>query len=457
MKNFRYTIVLAVLLSASSSSFAQAVIGSYFIDRSFQRTAFNPAFSPESNYISLPVMGGFQAGISSNYGLDNFLFHKDGTLYTYLNKNVPVDEFCGKLKNDPTNFVGADFKVLGFGFHLGKYGYLSFDADVVVDAHVTVPKELFYLTKMGMPKDGSGNVYNLSSMNLTELAYLQAGVAFSFDFSALVPGLKVGARVRYAALAEAVEAKANNVQLYMTENEWKIKTDAEGHVVTEAITYDPETKQFKTSGKYNVAGGGLLFDFGAEYRIALDCGPINGVNVAASVSNVGRITAKNPKFTTFKSAGEAAFKGMSDVKLDTDFDERIDAILNEFSSLANFEKVESREDYVYKFSPRIFASAELALFQNKLTTGVIYSNRYGFNELTMSVNGKLGGFNASVSYNFITAKSFGFFLSFIPKGGVSIFIGSDCIPTKFTPQWVPINLNADFRMGVSIVFGHRDR
>jgi len=147
---------------------------------------------------------------------------------------------------------------------------------------------------------------------------------------------------------------------------------------------------------------------------------------------------------------------MSDVNLDTDFNGNLEKLLEDFKTLGNYQTVTATDKYVYKFKPMIFASAEAVFFQNKLTAGAIYSNRYGFNELTWAINGKIKGFNASVTYNCITAKSFGFFLSFIPKSGVSIFIGSDCIPTRFTPQWIPINLNANVRFGLSIVFNHRD-
>jgi len=278
MKNSKYIIALLAILFVSVSAYSQALTSSYFIDRSFQRSALNPAFSPESNYLSLPFLSGTQVSIGSNFGIDNFVFNEDGTLYTYLNKNVPASEFCNRLKNDPTLALGANVKVLGLGFHIGEYGYLTFHADAIVNGNVAVPKELFYLTKLGMPSDHSGNVYHLNNLNLFQLGYLQAGVAFKYDFSALVPGLSVGARVKYAFLADAVDVDVNQADLYMSEDKWMIKTDAIATIATPMVKYDPQTQELKNTGNYSLAGGGLLFDFGAEYKLSLDCGAFSGVN-----------------------------------------------------------------------------------------------------------------------------------------------------------------------------------
>ena len=73
--------------------FGQALRGSYFFDSSIQRVKMNPAFAPKTNYFTLPVLGDLSLNVNSNIGVSNFLFPKNGELYTYLNQNVSSAEF----------------------------------------------------------------------------------------------------------------------------------------------------------------------------------------------------------------------------------------------------------------------------------------------------------------------------------------------------------------------------
>jgi len=454
MKNFKYTFAILVGLIITVSTYGQALLSTYFIDRSLQRSAMNPAFSPKSNYISLPVLGGIEVGLGSNFGIDNFLFNKQGTLYTYLNQNVSAEEFISKMKYDPTIAINSDIKLLGVGCHIGTQGYLSFDFDAIVKGDLATPKELYYLTKLGMPE--SSSTYNLDNLDFCQLGYFQFAVAYKHDFSKLVPGLSVGARFKYIALAEAADVTVNKASLYMSEDKWMVQTDAEATVATPYLTYDPQSGSLKPTGKLNLAGGGVMFDLGAEYFLDLGMSGFRGLKFAASVTDLGKVTSKVENLTTFKSAGEVEFNGMSDVNINSDLSANLEKILDDLKGIANLENTTPTEKYTCRFKPMYYASVEAVFLDNKLTTGALYSNKYGFNELTVAINGKLSGFNASVTYNFLTSKSFGFLLSFIPKGGVSIFLGSDCIPTRFTPQFLPMSLNASFRAGLSILFNYSD-
>ena len=67
MKKYIF-ICLAVLLLPISTS-AQALRGSYFFDSSIQRIKMNPAFSPRTNYVTVPVLGDLSFNINSNIGV----------------------------------------------------------------------------------------------------------------------------------------------------------------------------------------------------------------------------------------------------------------------------------------------------------------------------------------------------------------------------------------------------
>ena len=100
-KKTLFAALVAILIPLSLSG--QAVNSSYFIDNSLQRVRLNPAFSPEASvgYFGA-LLGGVSVNIGSNMATEDFLFNKDGQLYTYLNKNVTVEEFAARFKTDPT-------------------------------------------------------------------------------------------------------------------------------------------------------------------------------------------------------------------------------------------------------------------------------------------------------------------------------------------------------------------
>ena len=92
MKN-RYIAIAVLLLLMPLLAGAQALKGSYFMDNSMNRHRMNPALSPRSNYLQLPVLSNVSFGFGTNLDVPSFLYPKNGELLTFLHKDISVEEF----------------------------------------------------------------------------------------------------------------------------------------------------------------------------------------------------------------------------------------------------------------------------------------------------------------------------------------------------------------------------
>ena len=100
---------------------AQALKGSYFLDNSLYKNRLNPAFAPRASYFSLPVISNFGVGVHGNIGPADFLYPKNGELYTFLNQNVTVQEFSKNLPKRPVMDLDVDTDILNTAKYLYRF------------------------------------------------------------------------------------------------------------------------------------------------------------------------------------------------------------------------------------------------------------------------------------------------------------------------------------------------
>ncbi|MBO5671792.1 MAG: hypothetical protein J6R81_01315, partial [Alistipes sp.] len=83
-----------VALVVAGSATAQTLNSSYFMEGSYFRTDMNPALTPTRGYVAVPILGGVNAEVNTNFmSVDKFFFKKDGQVVTGLNGLVSADEF----------------------------------------------------------------------------------------------------------------------------------------------------------------------------------------------------------------------------------------------------------------------------------------------------------------------------------------------------------------------------
>lgn len=449
---------------------AQALKGSYFLDNSLLRNRMNPAFVPRANYFSIPVISNFGLGVYGNIGPADFLYPKNGELYTYLNQNVSVREFSKNLPKRPVLDLDVDTDILNFGFFTAKDSFWSFDLGLRVDGQIGLPRDLFIFSKQGMAEPDQ--VYSLKGFDIFQTSSLYASVGHSHDFSWLVKGLKVGGKFRVFVPFEHIGLSLGESALALGQDAWKVNTDAYGVVAASFMTLNPDAlngdseADFLTMNTSNIgpAGFGFSFDIGAEYKLQLGT-VVDGLTFSISALDLGSYMFKKDYVQGFESKGEAVYEGMKDIEIggDTKMDETVDALMDEFMALANLKESENPRYSSIGTRAKLYAGVEYPFLKDKMSVGLLYSGKFGYSkpisDLTLSYNlNPNKWFNLSLNWSFLNAwKTLGWMMEFTPKAGVNFFIGSDYTFFEIMPDIpVPVDkLWMNARFGLSFMIGNK--
>lgn len=463
-------IAIIMLLMLPMTMGAQALKGSYFLDNSLTRTKLNPAFAPRANYFSLPVISNFGIGLYGNIGPADFLYPIDGTLYTYLNQKVSSEEFAKNLAKRPGMDFEVDTDILGFGFYTSKDAFWSFDLGLKLDGTFGVPRDLFIFMKQGMPDPEQ--VYSLSGFDIYQTSSVYASLGHSRDLSRWVKGLRVGAKFKFYVPVNHIGMTLGDSQLSMTQDKWTVKTNASAVLATsflkmhpEAMTGESETELLDMNfANIGPAGYGFAFDLGAEYRLNVGS-VVDGMTFSLAATDLGAYFFKSAQ--QFASSGEAAYEGLKDIEFggNMDFTENINALMDDFLALADFEEVAGAKSYRLSTGPKIYAGVEYPFLKDKMSAGLLYSAKFGYsrmiNELTLSYNlNPAKWFNFGVNWSFLNAyKTIGWMMEFTPKAGVNFFIGSDYTFMEVMPKiFLPVDkfwVNARFGLTFAVGTKHR--
>lgn len=437
-----------VLLAFSALASGQALRGSYFFETSLMRSKLNPAFAPQNNYISIPILGNIGVDAYSNVGLGNFIFPTSGTGLTFMNGHVPADTFLNKLPSkDPFIKERVETDVLGAGFRLGEGGFMTVALSVVENADVVIPNELLRFAKLGRTADVHS--YNISGLGAKVGSYAQLSIGYSFDMDGFVEGLSFGGRVKLLAGLAAADVNLSKLSVQMEDDKFAVSTAGEGYLA--GFTYS-EADGFGAR-KVGFNGFGAAIDLGVEYRLELESF-IDGLNFSASVTDLGFL-GFNSNVTRLTSSGSAQFTGFQGIDADYDFQKNFENVLNDFKDLADF-KASSADKYRYKLQPSIYAGVEAPFLDEMMSVGLLYYYTKGFSNVMASYNlSPIRWFNLGVNYTFLgPARTFGLYLEFIPKKVVGLFAGFNLATFKTNSAGIGIkNMTESACLGLNVVFG----
>lgn len=419
MKRIRLTALLALLAFTAplaTSVPAQPLRGSYFFETSLLRSKLNPAFAPQTDlYISVPVAGYASADILSNVGLGNFLFADGDKNYTFLNDRVDAATFFDKLpQKDP--FLNARYEtdMIGGGYRLNDKLFLTAALSVTGYLNATVPQELLRFAKTG--RSGATRNWSIQELKASYLSYATLSAGASYDLGELVPGLSVGGRLKLMTGLKSAVGTLHRLDVKMEDDCFSATT--RGEVNLAGFSYDPEDGFRKDDFKFR--GFGAAIDLGAEYRLRFD-GLINGLNLSASVDNLGRLSlGEADRFLTEKTA---SFEGFQDVGTDFDFQAALDQVTADFSKLLELDSA-GKNHLSYVLAPEIHAGIEVPFLNERLSAGLLYSYNLYKSHLTLAFNtSPLEWLNLSANYTFGPSNTFGFYAEYIPAKYVGIFLG----------------------------------
>lgn len=220
--NRKFFAVASMLLLMPLLMGAQALKGSYFLDNSLNRNKLNPAFAPQSGYFQIPVIGNTSVGLLSNLDLQTFMYPMNGQVYTFLNKNVSLEQFDAALAGNPHLDVSTDVNLINFGFKGGERGFWTVDFGMRVNADMDLPRDLFIFMKKGT---GTSGTYNIGAVHANAAVSMQAALGYSRDLSDVVEGLRVGAKARAILPVAYLGLDLNTVSLTTSPEKWTVKTD----------------------------------------------------------------------------------------------------------------------------------------------------------------------------------------------------------------------------------------
>lgn len=447
---------------------AQALKGSYFLDGSLQRNRLNPAFAPRASYFKLPIISNVGVGVYGNVGPADFLYPKNGELYTFLNRNVTLEEFTKNLPARPLVDMELDTDILSFGFATRRGSFWTFDMGIRVDGQVGLPRDFLIFAKQGMA--ASDQRYSLNGFEMYQTSAAYAALGYSRDLSRLVDGLRVGGKFRALFPLEHIGLTMGDSYLTLNQDKWTVNSSASGVVAASFMKVNPEAlsgdseQEFleMNTGTVGPAGFGFAFDLGAEYRLSVGS-VVDGMTFSLSVIDLGAYFFGKDKVQGLESKGTAVYEGIKDIELggDADLSGSMDALKDEFLALANLQETANPMYNSIGTGAKIFAGVEYPFLKDKMSVGLLYSGKFGYskmiNDLTVSYNlNPCKWFNFGINWSFLNSyKTMGWILEFSPKAGVDFFIGSDytffeVMPKYFLPvdkMWVNARFGLSFMLG----------
>jgi len=452
--------ISTVILLCSTAVSAQNKT-SYFVESSTSRHQINPAFSPYQGYVGIPVVSNFETSSFSNLGSGTFLFPKNGTTYNFLNKNVSSAEFLSNLKS--INYLDGliSFDIVDVGFRWKENFFWTVNVGVRGEYESSLPYELFSFLKNGMV-NSQATVYNIENMDVSSNIYSQASIGFTADIPA-VEGLSVGGKVKALFGLGSSEVSVDRMNIDLKSTQYTVSSAVSGYVAGRGIDL-LENDQGKIDGvdfnpsQLNLSGYGFGVDLGIAYRISTGCA-LDGLKFSASVTDLGFVNYQKEHITGIRTNdGSVTYSGATITSLkSTDFTGTLEEIKTSFNDLLALRKSDVIGDQKHKLTTKIYAGVEYPFLKDKMHVGLLYNCRIGAyrtgHELTASWNySPVRQFNVALSYSFLNSRqSLGWLLSFTPREGLNIFIGSDYTAFKYSSHGVPVNVGyVDINFGLSV-------
>lgn len=423
----------------------------YFLDNYSYRYQMNPAMGRDGKGdVSMPVLGNFNFGLYSNFGLNTFLYNVDGKTVTFLHPEVSAAEAMSKIPSHSR--LGMDLRegILSVGFKaLGGYNHIAVNA--VANAQVRLPGGLFAFAKEGI----SNRNYEIGRLDAHADAYAEIALNHSHDLSNVLPGLTVGASVKFLVGVANVDLNVNKADLYLGKDEWKVITDGEAQVSL-GDSFAFETNSDGQVNNVNIEsfnapnGYGLAFDLGATYEW-------KDFTFALALNDLGFINWNGTQKAG--TNGEHVFN-TNDYTLDPgNFDDSFDKMKEDFENIYDFRP---SEDGAYTRTRALEATMNASVMYTlpmykKLTFGLLnttrMAHRFAWTDFRVSANYEPAKwFGLAVNYGIGTfGSSFGWMINIAPKG-FNLYFGMDRMMTKVTKDFIPYNANAQFSFGLNFPF-----
>lgn len=469
----RKIIISAILILLSAVSVYSQSRTSYFVRNSTQNHNFNAAFVPDQGYIGVPILSNFDLQTSSNLGALSILYPLEGgQTGLFLNSQVSSEEFLSKLRKN--NYLDATFSydVINAGWFTGKDSFWTIAIGERVDMQSSLPREFFSLLKNGMYDNPSA--YSIENMGVGATLYSQISLGYSRGLDELVEGLRVGGKFKLLLSMADVQMNIDRMDISMSSDSWSAATTGSASVLGGGIDlmYD-ENNNLSSVGydpsSMGIGGAGIAFDLGAEYILS-EGTPVDGMRFSLSVTDLGFVSYGKKRSRLLSSEGNIVFDGFEDIGVDGS-GVNTDSMMEDLMSMAAFKEEPVTKNQVRSLTATLYAGVDYPFLDDKMNVGLLYSARFGRfrteSELTLAWNyAPVRSFDIALSYSLLkTHSTFGWLITYVPKRGVGIFVGSDYTPLNYTAlkvQGVKLPVPArefvlDVNFGLTISLGGSNR
>ena len=449
MNQFRkYILVAAALLVATAAS-SQTLNSLYFLEGNNQRHRLNPAFTSERGFVTFPLLGNLNPTLNSNIGLGTVLYPQGDEMVTFMHPSISNAEAMSKFKSMNVLEFDLNLDILTVGFNAWG-GSNTIGLSLRSQSGFYLPKGIFQFLKEG--QTASEQEYNIDDLGAQSQNYVELALGHSHK---ITDKLSVGAKVKVLVGALYAKASAENMRIYMSDNEWRI-TERSRLITSKGINYEFDEDGYLSDfdfSNFGVAGYGLGFDLGAVYRIN------EAATVSLAITDIGFISWKDCSVARNNNE-EFVYNGFDNIGAEdnpdgsNDFEDAADELGDSAEGLINF-KDDGKQGHTSSLYTTIRAAGEYGLLKNKISFGALFTMRVGtprvYTEGMITANFRpTGWFNAAINGSFSNVRSsMGAVLNFHPRA-VNFFIGTDYIIAKFSKQIIPVNAaKFNFAMGLS--------
>lgn len=450
-KSLRYMAAALTMAAAILPTSAQELRTSYFMETSNYRHQMNPALL-DSPYVGL-LFSNINIGMTGNIGAKQFIFDTNGLpgytgnyrYTTFMDPNVDAKTFLNKLHDKNRFDLYLNYNLFSVGFKAWG-GVNLLELNLRSNTNLTLPKGLFEFAKTAGEKEH----YEFGGLGMRTQNYMELALGHSRDIN---KQWRVGGKLKFLIGAAYADFTADNVTLDMTEDAWRIQSNAQmkasllkSDVIHEAPSKNsadgrPRVKELDNFG-FSLPGFGMALDLGVTYK------PIENLTLSAAITDLGFISWKNTHHAS--SQGDYTFDGFNNIYIGSDKDQTED-IDDQFDQIGDdLEEMFSVYDDGTKTATQALAAtvnvgAEYKLpAYDKLKFGFLYTSRihgkYSWHQGMLNVGVRPVKWfecnvNGAVTSTGVTA---GGMLS-LKAPHFNFYIAADRFFSKLGKQGVPLN------------------
>lgn len=455
------TIAAALGLAALAiPATAQHTYSGYFLENNLYRYELNPAFGNDSvsgyNFVGFPMLGNFNIGMQGTLHMKDIFYQVNGKTTLFTNPAISTKEAMSKFSDKNRLGLNLKINVLNAGFKaFGGYNFVG--VNIVAGGELSLPKSFFSLMKEGI----TNKTYDISNLHARGEGYAEIALGHSHEIKQ-VPGLRVGGAIKFMIGMASIKADFKNANLTLGKDDWSISSNADLYAAMKGMKFkmkyneDDATEYVDGLDMNGIGpnGFGLGFDLGASYKYRdftfslafLDLGFMNWGDALKATTNGVK------KFNTDKYEFDITGNDKVDGKTTWDL------MSDDLAKLYQLEASEAK-GMTNSLNTTMNIGVEYKLpYYRRLSFGLLNSTTfygpYTWTQFRLSANVMpVDIFSASANVAVGTfGWDFGWMLNLKLKKGFNLFVGMDHTLGSLSKQFIPLNSNAKFNVGINFPF-----